>query len=191
MAMECLKNQGSAYFNYKGFHSLVIMAICDANDCISLVDIGANGGDNDAYIFGESEIRTAIKNNEIDLPEPRTVGGRSLPYVLVADSIFRLEKWLMKRFPGKNLAQKRPVSNYRLSRCRRTIENAFGILSAKWRIFRRPSRGSINTVEEIVKACVCLHNYLKQQDYAYYTPTEFIDSIPSFEHTSFQALFFF
>ena len=66
--------------------------------------------------------------------------------------------------------------NYGLSRARRTIENAFGILAAKWRIFRRPIWGSVNLVENITRATVCLHNYLQLTDNAAYIPERFIDS---------------
>ena len=176
VAMECPKNQGSACYNYKGFHSLVLLAVCDANYCFSLVDIGGNGGDNDASIFAQSEMGMAFNNNEIDFPEPKTVNGHNLPHVLVGDEIFKLETWLMKPYPGRDLTPDRSVYNYRLSRCRRTIENTFGILSAKWRIFRRPIRASITTVDRIIKACVCLHNYLKQLENANYTPRGFVDS---------------
>ena len=82
----------------------------------------------------------------------------------------------MKPFPGKGLDEDARVFNYRLSRARRTIENCFGILSAKWRIFRRPIRASDNTAELLVKAAVCLHNYLRLTDNAGYIPSGFVDS---------------
>ena len=86
----------------------------------------------------------------------------------------------MKPFPSRSLNEKQLLYNHRLSRCRRTIKNVFGILVARWRILRRPIRASVNTVEEIIKACVCLHNYLKQTDSASYVPSGLVDS---FDHT--------
>ena len=44
------------------------------------------------------------------------------------------------------------VYGYRLSRARRTIENGFGILSAKLRIFRRPIKAKEDLVDKITKA---------------------------------------
>ena len=82
----------------------------------------------------------------------------------------------MKPFPGKNLSEARRIYNYRHSRARRAIENSFGILSAEWRIFRRPILAGVDTVEKIIKATVCLHNYLRQTDTANYTPAGFVDS---------------
>ena len=175
VAMDCPKNGGSSYFNYKGFHSLVLMAICDANYCFTFVDIGGFGSDNDASIFSESKISKAFSSNQLCIPGSQCIDGFNLPYVLVCDEIFGLKPWLMKPYPGKKLPVEKEVFNYRLSRCRRTIENTFGILAAKWRIFRRPIRADPETVEKIVQATVCLHNYLKLTDNATYIPKGFID----------------
>ena len=63
----------------------------------------------------------------------------------------------MKPYPGKNLQECQEVYNYRLLRARRVIENAFGILSAKQRIFRRSIKANINLIEKLVKTTVCVY----------------------------------
>ena len=59
----------------------------------------------------------------MDIPEPESKHGIILPYVLVSDEIFSLKPWLMKPYPGKGLPESKDIFNYRLSRCRRIIEN--------------------------------------------------------------------
>ena len=177
VAIDCPRNAGSEYYNYKHYHSMVLLALCDAKYCFTLVDIGGFGRDNDAGIFAESSFGNALLENKLDLPVAEEVNGHKLPYVIVADDIFPLKPWLMKPYGGQNIPETSRIYNYRLSRARRTIENAFGILSAKWRIFRRPIRASPSTVEGIIKATVCLHNYLRLTDNANYTPQGFCDSL--------------
>ena len=81
------------------------------------------------------------------MPQPKAVNGIQLPYTLVGDEIFPLKPWLIKPYPGSHLILGKRIYNYRQSRARRTIENAFGILAARWRIFRRPIRASPETAE--------------------------------------------
>ena len=40
IAIECPKNEGSNFYKYKNFHSIVLMAICDSKCCFSYVHIG-------------------------------------------------------------------------------------------------------------------------------------------------------
>ena len=174
VAIECPHNAGSTYLNYKSFHSVVLMAVCDAKYRFTYVDIGSYGRDNDAANFAQSYLSKAFESGDLPI--------HMLPYVIVGDEIFPFKLWLMKPYPGKSLNESQAIYNYRLSRCRRTIENAFGILVARWRIFRRPIRASVDTVDRIVQATVCLHNNLQLTDNARYVPFGFVDSEDSSGH---------
>ena len=48
-----------------------------------------------------------------------------------------------------------------LKQVRHIVENAFGILSSRFRVFMTPIALCPEKVEEIVKACCNLHNYLR------------------------------
>ena len=63
-----------------------------------------------------------------------------MPFHIVGDEAFPLQRNLMWPFAGRagGLSQKQKVFNYRLSRARRIVENTFGILAARWRVFQRP-----------------------------------------------------
>ena len=50
IAIECPKKSGSKPYYYKGFFTLVLLAICDAKYCFTFVDIGQYGSGNDSGI---------------------------------------------------------------------------------------------------------------------------------------------
>ena len=176
---ECSKNFGTLYCNYKSFFSIVLLAVCDANYCFTLYDLGSYGSNNDSGILLNSEMGRKLEEERMNLPIAEDFDGcnyKPLPYYLLGDRIFLLKPWLMRSFPGKNMTEEERVCNYRQSRGRRTIENTFGILVTRCRIFVTPIRASVHSVEKYVLACLSLHNYLMQTDNAMYTPTGFIDS---------------
>lgn len=52
-------------------------------------------------------------------------------------------------------------------------------MAARWRIFLRPIQSNVDTVNKIVKAAICLHNFLRQTNSATYCPAGFIDTFDS------------
>lgn len=160
-------HSGSLYYNYKHFFSIVLLAVCDANYCFIAVDIGDYGKNSDSSIFKNSNFYKKMIKKELSIPEDSLLPGASeykLPYVIVGDEAFGLSHNVMRPYAGKNLPLKKRVFNYRLSRARRFIECTSGIMSNKWRIFHRPLNVSEPFAENIIKACVILHNFVRVRD---------------------------
>ena len=171
-------NSNSGFFNYKNTHSIVLLAVADSQYRFLAVDIGQSGRQSDGGIFSSSAFGKGLEDATFGIPaadESVPHLGR-FPYVLVGDEAFPLRGYLMRPYPGKYLSQEQRIFNYRLSRSRRIIENAFGILVARWRIFRQPIVAKPDNVTSYVKACVALHNFLQTEQSSSYCPAGFADS---------------
>ena len=145
LRIKCPKNTGNLYHNDKGFFSLVLLAICNANYFVTLFDVGQYGINNDSGVLIHSNMGGYFEDHSDNIPQPESVEGCDfdlLSYFFVGDEMFPLKTWLMRPYPGK-LAEQERVFNYRLSRARRVIENCSGILTARWRIFSTPIEASV------------------------------------------------
>ncbi|XP_067215723.1 uncharacterized protein [Linepithema humile] len=166
VSIICSEKAGSTFYNYKGFHSIVLLALVSATYKFLIVDIGAQGRHSDGGIFKNSIMGQLFYNNNMHLPAPSAISTRhNVPYVIVADEAFQLNSFTMRSYPSKNLTKQQRIFNYRLSRARRVVENAFGILVSRWRIYQRPLNTSLQTSDAIIKATVCLHNLLMNTSY--------------------------
>uniref|UniRef100_A0A8C1RUD5 DDE Tnp4 domain-containing protein n=1 Tax=Cyprinus carpio TaxID=7962 RepID=A0A8C1RUD5_CYPCA len=129
--------------------------VCDFF-CISVsyrflyVDGGCNGRISDGGVFGGCSLQNALENRTVNIPAPAPLPGSDqlAPYCIVADEAFPLKEYLMKPYPNPW----------------RVVENAFGILANRFRVFLN----TINIqdtakVEDIVLACCALHNFLRAE----------------------------
>ena len=152
----------------KDFFSIVLMALVDADYCFIYIDVGNYGSNGDSGIFKNSALGEAFTGNLLNIPRPKRLPvypeGGALPHCIVADEAFPLRMDLMRPYPrGKKqnrLAYDKSIFNYHLSRARRIVENAFGILAQRFRMFDRRIHMDDHNVIKIVNATCVLHNYL-------------------------------
>lgn len=156
------EHTGSDFYNYKGYFSTVLLALVDSNYCFTYIDVGAQGRMNDSTIFNNSPLKKKIEDGSLNFP---TWG------VLLGDEAFALKTYLMKPYPRRlALSTEEKIFNYRLSRARRIVENAFGLMVMRFRIYRTPIYVNPTKVDKIVKATCALHNWLIKTSPHSYAP---------------------
>ena len=163
-------NSGSQFHNYKGQFSICLMALCDANYKFIFVDMGQYGSNADGGIFQRSVFGSRFLRRQLGIPPPKAIANAPqlglLPHCIVADEAFPLRIDLMRPYPhrnkNQNLPQEKAIFNYRLSRAHRIVENSFGILAQRWRIFNRRIQLYEDNVTEVIKACCVLHNFMRE-----------------------------
>ena len=180
-------NSGSYYYNYKHNFSIVLLAIVDANYRFLYVDVGCNGRVSDGGVFGHCSLYQELDSNNLNIPTSKQLPGVSdeLPLVLVADDAFPLKSYILKPYSLTGLTVQKRVFNYRLSRARRIVENAFGILANRFRVFMTHINLIPEKVEDIILASCALHNMLRMREEArdVYTPPGSLDVEDKVTHT--------
>lgn len=158
-------NSGSLFFNYKGSHSIVLLALVDSQYNFLFADVGCQGRISDGGVFGYSSLSEKLNNGSLNLPQPKPLlqDGNLVPFVIVADDAFVLSPNIVKPYPGQ-FAKSTPERkfNYRLSRARRVVENVFGMMSAKFRVFLTTLALEPEKAELVTLTCVYLHNFLRK-----------------------------
>ena len=74
IAMKKPKKAGSDYYNYKGFFSLVLLALVDAEYRFLWIDCGSSGLYSDAQIFNRSLLRDKIVDVSLGIQAPEPLG---------------------------------------------------------------------------------------------------------------------
>ena len=114
---------GSLFYNYKGFYSIVMLAIVDYDYKFIFVDVGCQGRISDGGVSRNSSFYTALESGALNLPEPKPLPLSSdpswifdqssvpIPYYTVADDAFPLGLHCMKPFSQVGLTDRRRIFN--------------------------------------------------------------------------------
>ncbi|XP_050294537.1 uncharacterized protein LOC126734825 [Anthonomus grandis grandis] len=147
-----LPNSGSYFYNYKGSHSLVLLAMVNANYEFDMCYFGTNDRVSDGGVLKNTRFYDKLVNHELKIPAPSKskYSERPLAYVFVGDEAFALRDDFLKPIAQKQLNSDRRIFNYRLSRCRRIVKNVFGILAARFRIFHTEINLKLESIEKVV-----------------------------------------
>ena len=167
IAIQCPNNSGSMYYCYKGFPSIVLMAVSDADSCFIFVDCGQYGRISDAGVYQTSGLSKLLEQGKLNIPTSEfkvNTTERTIPFMLVGDEAFPLKRYLMKPYAARHLDQEKRIYNYRHSRAQRTVDYTFGILVKKFEIFQRPMRVQPEKAILFTNTAVVLHNFIRRRD---------------------------
>ena len=67
--IKCPKGDGSTFFNYKGFHSIVLLGLVDSDYKFIFIDVGCKGRISDGGVFRNTELYNRLVSDELNLPD--------------------------------------------------------------------------------------------------------------------------
>ena len=101
VVIQAPKCAGSSHFNYKGAHSIALIAVCDAHYRFIMIDVGDAGRHSNDGVLSNSNFGRALQDNSLPRPPDRPLPGTSspaVPYVFVVDEAFPLRQNMMRPF---------------------------------------------------------------------------------------------
>lgn len=142
----------------KGFTSTNVLGVVDYDGRFLAVFPGVEGCASDGYLFRMcSTFSRAIPAGMFYLGDAGFTLSNSVltPY---RSTRYHLREWSID--PEGRPREPKELFNYRHSKARIIVEQAFGLLKRKWRILDRPMEVETRRVNEIVHVCCALHNFL-------------------------------
>lgn len=137
----------STYVNRHDMPSLTLQAICDANRMFLDVFTGPPSKIHDARIFKLSFISAMLPDICKD------------EWHILGDAAYPLRKYLITPYRDYgNLTLEERNFNHKFSACRVRIENAFGLLKARFRQLIRLDYNTVRRSSRFIIACCALHN---------------------------------
>lgn len=117
------------YVNRKGFHSLNVLAITDANLRVIYADARFPGSVHDSAIWMVSPVRNFLKGKFTNAENQRSH--------IIGDSGFPLEPWLFTPVNNPPQGSLQLAYNKRFLSTRNSVERSFGVIKSRFRCLSR------------------------------------------------------
>ena len=140
------------YVNRRKFHSINVMAVCDAQMVLTSVVAKWPGSSHDSFILNTSSLNTKFESGHY---------GRSW---LLGDSGYALKSWLITPLKEPSTPKQRRF-NRSHKKTRSLIERTFGILKSRWRILDHTGGRMCYLPQKAAKIFMCcsiLHNICRR-----------------------------
>jgi hypothetical protein len=137
------------------------------------VDVGKNGRLSDGGVLEYTDFYRKLKcrPSQLNFPENNET-VKNYNFVFIGDEAFSLGEHFLKPYAQRELDRDKKVFNYRLSRARNVVENAFGIIASRFRILHTAINMKPEHVCYAILAICVLHNYLRASSSSYLSLSE-------------------
>ncbi|BDA44360.1 probable nuclease HARBI1 [Coccomyxa sp. Obi] len=151
---------GFRYWCYKGFDALLVLATVDARGVFTCVKAGSPGSVGDAGVYSHTDLKNNIESGVWLSPAAgMQVSGVFVRPYLVGDAAFAFSNTMMKGYNGNpREGTLEHAYNYAHIRTRRVVENAFGILKARFQILKGTNLNDVKFMTRVICLCCALHN---------------------------------
>ena len=148
------------YYNQKGWYSVILQGVVDSSYKFIDINVGRPGKVHDARVFANSSLfHRGRAGSLFSEAKAQTINDVCVPLGIIADAANPLLPWVMKPFPDNgNLPPEKYHFNYRLSRARMVVENAFGRLKGSWCCLHKQNEVDIAKSTSVSATCCVLHN---------------------------------
>ena len=149
---EAVENP-AMFFSRKGFYAIPVQALVDSNYIFRFCSAVCTGATHDSLAFSVSGLRRELEK-----------GILGAVFYIVGDEAYICTDYLITPVPMSVADTDEDNFNYFLSSLRMHVEQAFGMLVARWRILKGGLNFSVSRSTDIVCLCMKLHNYVIEND---------------------------
>ena len=136
-----------AYRNRKGTYGLLALGISDLKGRFLMFTVNHPGSTHDSLAWQSCALKLAMDG-----------GGLPQDFFLIGDEAFPCTEQLLSPYPGQGIGRWPDSFNYHLSKCRQSIERAFGMLVRRWGILQRKLACDFERWPLVAVVCAKLHN---------------------------------